>query len=522
MSTYGRGSITLERGKLRVRIPGGKGKPVTIGYFEPEDMDAAERAREIALKARAELPATPTLLQYGERYLARTAAQKNARSWRNTWQNHVSAAPFARSPLDAITTLDVDEWCAALVTQRKRRAIREGDSFRTVELEQPIGRQTAQHALGLLVRCLDAAKRDTLIADNPARGAKLPKVKTAKRKPKAADLVTYLDASEVEQLLTCDALPLEQRTVFTIAICQGLREGEIAALDWDCVDWDAHEWTIAASWDDDETKTGVVRTQTLLPRTEAALLAWQRYRGASAVGIMFPAHRGRGKAPSGSRARRYARGFDWGWADHPAANLSRLGWWRRTGLRTRVRFHDLRDTCATHLLSGSWGERWELLDVSRHIGHTSSKVTEQRYAHLTKEARRRAALALSTGPENLPQTGRRETTQVLALPDGIEPPTRGLGSIRSNPDSSTISATDADMRRVCGLFGDEIERLTLAGEPVPFGLLQSFAAAYLATRGNELAQEVRLGGPHALGRALELVALERAERVARRPAEARS
>jgi len=71
------------------------------------------------------------------------------------------------------------------------------------------------------------------------------------------------------------------------------------------------------------------------------------------------------------------------------------------------------------------------------------------------------------------------------------------------------------MRQVCGGLGDEIERLALAGEHVPFGLLETLATAYLTTRGNELAHEVRRGGQHALDRAFELITLERRERAVR-------
>jgi hypothetical protein len=47
-------------------------------------------------------------------------------------------------------------------------------------------------------------------------------------------------------------------------------------------------------------------------------------------------------------------------------------------------------------------------------------------------------------------------------------------------------------------------------------LLDMHATAYLATRGNELAHEVRRGGPHALSRSLELIALAREEVATRR------
>jgi hypothetical protein len=63
----------------------------------------------------------------------------------------------------------------------------------------------------------------------------------------------------------------------------------------------------------------------------------------------------------------------------------------REGELAGMNFHDLRDTAATHLLSGSWGPAWSMEQVSKHLGHSSVKITEARYAHLTRDAKRRAA-----------------------------------------------------------------------------------------------------------------------------------
>ena len=472
--SYGQGSITLERGRYRVRVPNGKGGTTTVGYFAT--IDEAEEQRDIALLARAEMPSSPTLRAFGERWMARNAKQKNARSWVNAWRNHVlgtadiAGAPFADDPLDIITSAVLDAWLATLPERRALRTQLNAGERVTVETDRTISEQTARHALGLLDRCFKAAVREGLCLTNPCKGAKLPRGFAPSAK--GSDAIEYLDADEVELLLAFEGLPLEQRVVFILAICQGLREGELAALDWDCIDWDEHELLVAASWDDDTTKTGESRRQTLLPRAEEALRDWQRYRGRDAFGVLFPSHRGRGKAPSGARARRYARGFDWAWSDHVEKHVTRLGWWRRAGVRTCIPFHGLRDTCATHLLSGSWGARWEMIDVSRHLGHSSIKVTEERYAHLTKDARRRAALALSTGgrgPHGGGNGGQKPAANLpprsaknLALPGRFELPTNGLGSRCSIQLSYGSFRNDYGCQRAQGL-GRSVSALRAEG-----------------------------------------------------------
>jgi hypothetical protein len=79
-----------------------------------------------------------------------------------------------------------------------------------------------------------------------------------------------------------------------------------------------------------------------------------------------------------------------------------------------VRFHDLRHTCASHLVSGTWGRRWSLEEVQRVLGHGSRSTTE-RYAHLAEDALDHAAAQTVIRPESVrvPSTERaqqRETT----------------------------------------------------------------------------------------------------------------
>jgi integrase len=55
-----------------------------------------------------------------------------------------------------------------------------------------------------------------------------------------------------------------------------------------------------------------------------------------------------------------------------------------SGITRRVRWHDLRHTCASSLVAGWWGGRpWRLEEVREMLGHTSIKVTE-RYSPLRR------------------------------------------------------------------------------------------------------------------------------------------
>jgi integrase len=62
----------------------------------------------------------------------------------------------------------------------------------------------------------------------------------------------------------------------------------------------------------------------------------------------------------------------------------------RVGIKRHIRFHDLRHTCASHLLQGTWAPKMirgplRLEEVKAWLDHSDIGVT-QRYAHLAPDA----------------------------------------------------------------------------------------------------------------------------------------
>jgi integrase len=349
MAKYGGGSITKSRGRWRVRVPDGRGGQINIGTYESRVL--AEQARNAALINAADIADLigVSLRRYGERWLEKCARAgiHTVDSMRSRWKNIIAAAPFADLPVDAVRRADVRDW----VNEQLVAHPAAGGGGR------PISWQTAKHALGELARCLDRAVEDGLITTNPARGVRLP------RREQTSEGWTYLSTAEIKAVLE---LPLtdEQRTVITVAVYQGLRLGELAALRWENLDLAKATMLIAGSWQG-STKTGRPRRIPMLAPTAAALGAWWSRTGAAT--FVFP-------APAGGP---YSRGYDWGWGDR--RNGPDIP--TRAGITRRVRFHDLRHTCAAHLISGSWGRAWRIEEVQRYLGHDDIHTT-QRYAHL--------------------------------------------------------------------------------------------------------------------------------------------
>ena len=105
------------------------------------------------------------------------------------------------------------------------------------------------------------------------------------------------------------------------------------------------------------------------------------------------AHAGPLVAPASQRVgknkgKRHPDTYDGRWRDYYAAKGKRMpGWCRRAGISRHVRFHDLRHTCASHLVMGTWMPALSLYEVRDWMGHSSVQVT-QKYAHLAPEGLR--------------------------------------------------------------------------------------------------------------------------------------
>jgi integrase len=260
-----------------------------------------------------------------------------------------------------ITRQDIHRWVKALLRAEPTTAVNRGrGSRRTTERRKQEGkrlsRQTVVNALALLRRALADAADEGLIPSNPALGVSVPRV------ARLDEPWTFLVAYEVERLL---GLPLrdEQRSIFTTAIFTGLRGGELWGLRWRDVRLagDRPELHVCRSYRG-PTKSGKTRHVPLLAPALEALRAWKALRPGVGDALVFPA--GGGGC--------HAEGFD-------AGLLRAL---RLAGVERRVRFHDLRHTCASHLVMGTWAPRPLRLEaVKTWLGHSTLTVTE-RYAHL--------------------------------------------------------------------------------------------------------------------------------------------
>lgn len=238
----------------------------------------------------------------------------------------------------------------------------------------------------VLRKALSQAVSDGLIPRNVAHGVKPPRVSAPGEEIKplgSEQCAAFLDAARGERL----------EALYILAIHCGLREGELLALRWEDVDFDANKpallvrhtltrgeegrgWVIGAT-----TKSGKGRRVRLTPRATTALkdhrkrqleermkLAelWQDHD------LIFPNQTGFLFNPSNLRNRSFKRIKS------------------RSGVREDLRFHDLRHTCATILLC----EGVNVKVVSEMLGHASITITLNTYSHVLPDMQDSAADAM--------------------------------------------------------------------------------------------------------------------------------
>jgi integrase len=252
----------------------------------------------------------------------------------------VTRATIAGLSLAAITPRDVRDWVA--------------DQVRT-----GAEKQTIANALNLLRVCLERACDKGRIERNPALGIKVPRIARTSVK------WTWLREHELDALLSGDS---EERDIYAVAVYTGVRAGELFGLEWPDVDLRSGVATIRHSWKGTPTKRGEDRRVSLVrPAIEA--LERQKLRSGDRRNV-FPARDGE------------ARSKD----QMPNLKAATLA----AGVARNVRFHDLRHSCASHLVQGTWAPKYvaralRLEEVKEWLGHVSISAT-QRYAHLCPEA----------------------------------------------------------------------------------------------------------------------------------------
>jgi integrase len=235
-----------------------------------------------------------------------------------------------------------------------RRDGKGGLSARTVTHMHRVLREALQQAVGW-----------QLLARNPVDAAKPPKIE-------AAEMKTY-DLEQTAKLLEKLRGGRMFIPVILAGLC-GLRRGEIAALRWRHVDFEAGHISIEQSAE--QTRTGVRYKPPKSGRARTVAMG-------ATVAAELRAHRvAQAEALLSVGVRLTDDGFVVAQADGSPVQPNTLthNWvqeWAKTRL-PRIRFHDMRHSHATHMLKGGVHPKV----ASERLGHSKVSLTLDTYSHV--------------------------------------------------------------------------------------------------------------------------------------------
>ena len=269
------------------------------------------------------------------------AAAKNQRMWQR-WIHPI----VGDKPMVQLTSDDVED-----VRDRLDAALASG---------QIMG-ATARNVWSVMTSACRAATTSKVrnlrvLKSNPAKDVDPPERGKARVK-------TYLFPIEVDQLLACPAVPVRMRQLYAFAAYTGLRPGELAAVTWNDVDFDARFVRVQRSWDWHTRTMGPPKYDSFrnvpIPETLVAMLEAMKGEPGEYVAGDYKDAWGKNEAPE--RLRRHLA----------LAGVNRPRLTERTAATLPINFRSFRETNLTHLaLAGV-----DALKIQRRAGHRGFSQT---------------------------------------------------------------------------------------------------------------------------------------------------
>jgi integrase len=226
--------------------------------------------------------------------------------------------------------------------------------FYRSKLDEGLSPRTVQYLHVVLHRALKQALRWGLVTRNVAEAVDPPKVHKKEVAPLSPEQArAFLEAARGDRL----------EALYVLAVHTGMRQGELLALRWDDVDLDAGVLRVRG------TKTA--RSRRTVKLSETALDALRSHLGRQLeeidrVGSMWRENGLVFATEIGTPLNR-----------HNLVNRSFRPLLLRVGL-PYIRFHDLRHTCATILLSKGVHAKF----VQELLGHATIAITLDTYSHV--------------------------------------------------------------------------------------------------------------------------------------------
>jgi integrase len=327
--------------------------------------EAQRRLRAIQVEIDHDQYAPPQNISFSEWADAWLTGLRREETTRRTYRPSLEYAKqtFGTKPLRKLTTSDVRAFLEHIERANRSRKHPRAVSPTTL----------AKHARHLAA-CLQAAKTERLIAENPVRLlAPSARPRGQKKRP------SYFTNEELGRLWPELVHRPNISFLCRVAVATGMRFGELAALRWDDVNLLDEEIlvsrTYAPGFGESSTKSGEPRTVDLTPQAKQLLEEW--YPLTEGEGLVFQRDAG---GYLNSRPVLNAL-----YAAMARADIARIG--ERGGKRT---FHSFRNTFARIALEGGAQLTW----VQAQLGHSSITLTRDVYGAWSRRAEKLEAQRL--------------------------------------------------------------------------------------------------------------------------------
>lgn len=304
-------------------------------------------AQETLLRAKSTVPTVAAVIQEHIDLLVRPSSG-TIRNYQTMLELHIKPV-LGAIPVDELDFRDITLWIRTMLAK--------GKSAKTIRNNQ-----------SLLYSSMDMAVRLKYRSDNPCRGVQLPSGE------KVEDEARFLTHAEFSQILAI--MPERYKDFTQFLVMTGTRFGEATAVTVADVDLMSKPPTvrITKAWKRDgnnefyvgSTKTGAGKRTISLPATLVEILI-----------PLVASRQGSDLLFTTGTGGRIAHSIYWQKCWLPTVKAARAA-----GLEKEPRIHDLRHTHASWLIQ----DGVSLFTISRRLGHSSTRTTEEVYGHLMPQA----------------------------------------------------------------------------------------------------------------------------------------